>query len=96
MRRLVLAVTGACLLACAGAIDGLQQDVRVAARAKAMQACTKLGRDLPAGTEDKVCACVADEIVGKLTPGQLADLVKDGPDPSMVQATAKRCAKKSR
>ena len=96
MRRVVLAISVAAGLACTGAVQSLDEDVRAAARAKAVQACKSAADGLPKNAEGKVCNCVADEVVGKLSAPDLADMVKNGPDPSKIKTAVKRCANKAR
>ena len=86
-------------LGCSGALEKVGQlddQVRAVARDKAIQACRSAAKDLPKGSEDTICSCVADELLGKLTPKDLADIADNGPDPSKVKSAAKRCVKKSR
>jgi hypothetical protein len=86
-------------LACSGALEKVGQlddQVRAVARDKAVQACRTAAKDLPKGSEDAICSCVADEVLGKLTPKDLAEMAEKGPDPAKVKSAAKRCAKKAR
>jgi hypothetical protein len=86
----------AAMLACGGMMGEMQKDAKQAARASVIGACTGVAKDLPKGSEDKVCSCVADEIVNKMSPAKLADLAKNGPDMGMVESSLKRCAKRAR
>lgn len=96
MRRVILVSVGLALLACAGSLGELTGDVKRMARTKAIEACTKAAKELPKGSEDKVCGCVADEVVAKLSLEQLAEMAKNGPDPKKVQSAAKKCLKSMR